>query len=164
MSLIIGIDNGISGGLCAMNQQGQIVELLTMPIQKARKGNEIDVLKIREWIYSDLPDQDITVILEEPGGSKSAKAASSMAGSFHAVRCLVMLLGYRFHRITPQSWQKVMTPGKGDTKAMALTKARELWPQVDFRASDRCKIAHDGLIDAALIAEYGRTFLLRDAV
>jgi hypothetical protein len=55
-------------------------------------------------------------------------------------------------------WQKVMLPGcaKGDTKPAALARARQLWPAESWLASPRCSKPHDGMIDAALIAEYGR--------
>lgn len=50
-----------------------------------------------------------------------------------------------------------MIPGaKGDTKPRALAKALQLWPGETFLASERCRVPHDGMIDAALIAEYGR--------
>lgn len=101
-------------------------------------------------------------MIEEQGGSKSAKAACSMAGSFHALRAVLTIGLYRWHRITPQSWQKAMLPKckAGDTKPRALALAKELWPEESFLASPRCKVPHDGLIDAALIAEYSRRMKL----
>jgi hypothetical protein len=68
------------------------------------------------------------------------------------------MLGFRWHRITPQAWQKHMLPGcpRGETKPMALAKARQLWPDEALQATDRCRVAHSGMVDAALIAEYGR--------
>lgn len=157
--MIVGIDNGVSGGLVAIGPLGHIIAKIVMPIQRARKGNEIDVRAVYQWMVSIQARADITaVIIEEPGGSKSAKAACSMAGSFHALRAVCEIRSYRWHRVTPREWQKVMLPGcaGGDTKPRALAKARQLWPDEDWRASDRCKIAHDGLIDAALIAEFAR--------
>jgi hypothetical protein len=44
----------------------------------------------------------------------------------------------------------------GKTKEYALTKARELWPDETFYATARCSTPHTGIVDAALIAEYGR--------
>jgi len=37
-----------------------------------------------------------------------------------------------------------------------LLKARQLWPDETWLASPRCTKPHDGMIDAALIAEYAR--------
>jgi len=162
--MILGIDNGISGALVFMTDDGQLGPMSVMPIQKSRKGNELNVFAIWEFIrttWEYIDPEELVVTIEEPGGSKSASAAASMSGSFHALRALCQVKGLPIHRITPVSWQKKMIPGKaGDTKALALTKARELWPQESFLASPRCTKPHDGLIDAALIAEFTRLHLL----
>jgi len=156
--IFLGIDNGVSGGIAALSDSSQIIAMLPMPCQRARKGNEIDILAVWKWIDQLDSREKITVVIEEPGGSKSSKAATSMAGSFHALRALCVLKGLRWHRVTPQSWQKDMLPGckAGETKPRALAEARQLWPDEGFLASDRCKVPHDGLIDAALIAEHAR--------
>ena len=155
-----GIDNGVSGAICLISEyDGSLIAMTEMPIVRARKGNEIDIRTLYRWLSETLPNlSDATYIIEEPGGSKSSKAATSMAGSFHAVRALFDVKLLRWHRITPQEWQKALLPGckAGDTKPRALAKARQLWPDESFLASDRCSVAHSGLVDAALISEYGR--------
>jgi hypothetical protein len=157
----LGIDNGISGGMVLLSATPGLspIAMLPMPVKRARKGNEVDLSEIIWWLdKNEIRLSETMTIIEEPGGSKSAKAATSMAGSFHALRALLDIYGVRYERITPQTWQRVMIPGAkgGETKARALEVARRLWPGTDWRASDRCRTPHDGLIDAALIAEYGR--------
>lgn len=155
--IYLGVDNGVSGALAAiLPTNGEIMSMIAMPTQKARKGNEIDVKAVSEWL--DSLQLTPVCIIEEPGGSKSAKAACSMAGSFHCIRSIFELRGYRWHRVTPSQWQKVMLPGckPGDTKPRALSAAKALWPAESFLPTDRCRVPHDGMIDAALIAEYGR--------
>ena len=129
-----------------------------MPTQKARSGDEVDLLTVWQWIESLDSKEKITVVIEEPTGSKSAKAAKSMSGSFHVLRAICVLKGLRWHRITPQSWQKEMLPGcaAGDTKPRAAAAVKALWPDEDFRRTPKCKSADEGLVDAALIAEYAR--------
>lgn len=158
--IYIGVDNGVSGGLAAISHHGSMISTLIMPIQKARKGNEIDPVSVWKWIdYITADDRSkVFVVIEEPGGSKSAKAATSMAGSFHALRTLCALKSIRWDRITPQIWQKAMLPGAkaGDTKPRALEAARRFWPDETWLATDRSSKPHEGIIDAALIAEYAR--------
>jgi hypothetical protein len=151
--IIVGIDNGVSGGLAAIGDD--LLVLLPMPTLQARKGNEIDAAAVDAWLVDVAPR---LVVIEEPGGSKSAKAATSMAGSFHTLRTICVLRKIPYDRITPQAWQKVMLPGckPGDTKRRALEVARRLWPSRDWRATPRCTTPHDGLIDATLIAEWAR--------
>jgi len=159
----IGIDNGISGGIASVGPCGHLVAWLPMPIQSARKGNEVDVVRLLKWIDEVTGGRvkEAIYTIEEPGGSKSAKAAMSMAGSFHSIRAMLEIMGVRWHRVTPQKWQKEMIPGckGGETKPRALAAARQLWPDERWLASERCRTPHDGGIDAALIAEFSRLHL-----
>ncbi len=153
---ICGCDNGISGAITLLSSMGKIIDKMVMPIQRARKGNEIDILEVKRFLRNASPEHFIFV-LEEPGGSKSAKAASSMAGSFHSLRTLAILMGYKFIRTTPQAWQKELLKCKaGDTKAAAKRLCHELWPEEDWRSTQRCTTENDGLHDSALIAEWAR--------
>jgi hypothetical protein len=158
----IGIDNGLTGGLVALSDHpGPPIEMIVMPTRGKTKGNEVDAKEVY-FILSALSgglSGRITVILETPGKhSPGAQALSSMWDSYGAIRGVLESRGIRHHRITPQAWQKKMLPGcaKGDTKPAALAKARQLWPQENWLATPRSTVAHGGLIDAALIAEYGR--------
>lgn len=160
-NVIIGCDNGVSGALATISlHNGAFIDAIPMPIQKARKGNEIDVIEVERWIKNVSAGFHNVhcAILEEPGGSKSAKAATSMAGSFHALRTVLTLAGIRWHRITPQKWQKEMLPGcnSGDTKPRALELAKRLWPDETFLATERSKVPNHNIVDAALLAEYAR--------
>ncbi len=159
----LGVDNGVSGGIALVDAEGVLRFSCSMPIQKTRKGNEINVMELcraidqfhsqsRRW-----GDTNITVVIEEPGGSKSAKAATSMAGAFHATRALVEHMRFKLVRITPQQWQKPMLKCKtGDTKPVALQLASSLWPGADFKRTIACRTADMGIVDAALIAEWAR--------
>ena len=158
--MYVGIDNGISGAVTVLDNAGAIVAWAPMPVQRARKGNEVDVMALTKWLnrLHHPVDESTIYTIEEPGGSKSARAASGMAGSFHAVRAVLTLRGARWDRVTPRAWQKVMLPGcgKGETKARALEAARRLWPDEKWLRTDKCTTPHDGAIDAALIAEWAR--------
>lgn len=45
---------------------------------------------------------------------------------------------------------------KTDTKATSLQAANRLFPGVLFLATERSKVAHDGIVDAVLLAEYAQ--------
>jgi hypothetical protein len=154
----IGIDNGLSGGIVAVQAPGIITKAWTMPTRNKSKGNEVDAEFVASFFDQWMRDE-ITVILETPGKfAKGVQAISSMWDSYGAVRGVLESRGIRHIRITPQAWQKVMLVGckKGDTKPAAYAKARQLWPTETWLPSPRCSNPHDGMIDAALIAEYGR--------
>ena len=68
----------------------------------------------------------------------------------------------------PTQWQKILFEGqtvmykkgkdkhKKDTKKMALAVAKRLWPSETFLATSRSSVAHDGLVDASMLADFGR--------
>jgi len=155
--MIIGIDNGISGGLVAIGPLGHIIAKSTMPT--VNEGiNRIDVVMLKHWIHSLNPNSETVVICESPVGSKSVKAAKSMEASFNSVRAVCLLSGLQFKPVNAGSWQRVII-GKfpaGQSKVYAEKCALVIWPDEDWRASERCKINHSGMIDAGLIAEYWR--------
>jgi hypothetical protein len=161
MSVYIGIDNGVkSGALVALGQCGRFIEAITMPQNKHRSRNEVNIRAVHKWI-SDITNGNLSnaeYVIEEPNNSRTPSTAYSVASSFHSLRGFFDTKFLPFERITPQSWQKAML-GKvpaGKTKEYALNKARELWPDETFYATPRCKTPHQGIVDAALIAEYGR--------
>ena len=162
--IIIGIDNGLNGALVALSDHpGPPINFAVMPTRGKSKGNEVDAAFVWNFIEQFWNRDHLTVILETPGKhSPGAQALCSMWDSYGAIRGVLESRGIRHVRITPQAWQKVMLPGcaKGDTKPAALAKARQLWPGEDWLASPRCSKPHDGMIDAALIAEYGRLLKL----
>lgn len=156
--IYIGIDNGLSGGIVAVESPGEIVASIVMPTRGKSKGNEVNTEAVTEFL-SGLWGNGITVILETPGKfAKGVQAISSMWDSYGAIRGVLESRGIRHHRITPQAWQKVMLVGckTGDTKPAALLRAKQLWPGENWLETPRCKVPHMGLVDAALIAEYGR--------
>jgi len=156
--IYVGIDNGISGAIVLLSKTAGCAPLAMtpMPIQKAKK-NEVDIAIVKAWLWEIGSWDKFTICLEEPSGSKSAQAAASMAASFGALRGAFQWAGIRFHRIGVKKWQREMLgSGVDDTKKAALTKAKEIWPGETWLASPRCKVPHDGMVDAALIAEYAR--------
>lgn len=155
--IYIGIDNGLSGGLVALSDHpGPPVSMIRTPVQTVRGKNEINILAIKDWLQQ-FDHQQISAFIEVPTNARNATVGGSMWGSFQAIRCMLDLRQIRYQRVTPQAWQKKMIPGadKGETKAEAMVAARQLWPSEKF-IPDGCKKPQDGLIDAALIAEYGR--------
>lgn len=66
--------------------------------------------------------------------------------------------------ISPKKWQNemwehcdgVMDGNKVNTKATSANCAMRLFPNMDFRKSERCKKVDDNLIDAILMSEYAK--------
>ena len=163
--LYLGADCGMDGGLITLDQWGQIKNVNVMPTVKPGKGRKID-LRALDALLVNFKHHfgGIMAVLEDPGGhAPSAAGLRSMTYSFAAIETLLVAHDIPHEIVRPLTWQKTfwskpkMPKGeKFDTKAAALSAARRLWPEQDWTPTERATRPHDGLIDAALIAEYGR--------
>lgn len=157
----VGIDNGISGALVAVDGGSRIVAMTGMPVGKTSRGARVDSRTISDWLARLEQDTGArpVVLLEVPGKfSKGILAVASMWDCFGAVRSILEVQGFRHRLVQPREWQAKMLPGcaAGNTKPEALIRAKQLWPDEQWLLSPRCRTPDSGLIDAALIAEFGR--------
>jgi len=157
--LVVGIDNGLTGGMCALCPvSGNVVATAVMPVKKNGKRNEICAAALVDWIICLDLLVDKVVVEESPAHAPSAASLSSMSISFGKMVGAFEVTGFRVERVMVRDWQREMLGKKipqGMTKPLALAYARRRWPDQNWLASARCKTPHDGIIDAALIALYG---------
>ena len=163
MKYYIGIDNGLDGGIAVVDLTSKVIQRRPMPTQKLGKGRVVDAEAILDFITQWQPPH-VTILLEE--ASKHAAGILSLCStwrSFGAIEAVLKCTRHRHHIVRPQQWQKAfwarpkMAKGqKFNTKAAALAAARRLWPDEQWLATKRCTTPHDGMVDAALIAEFGR--------
>lgn len=169
--MIIGIDNGLSGGLVAISRQhGLIIAKTPMPVitrslHRPKKTNEIHAAEVVRWIADVTDYRPCLVVIEEcPEHANRASTMRSMGISYGILIGAITggLTGYRVAVVRSgnslDSWQRAIL-GKvpqGKTKPAALAVASDLWPDEKWLASPKRKTAHDGMVDAALIAEYAR--------
>jgi hypothetical protein len=142
----VGIDPGKSGGVVILTGAGAIFEAWPMP--------ELDELKLlSEWIVTNKAFVAIEDVQPDRGWQiKSAWTFAKHVGQLH-------LLFPKAKLVSPKTWQAKMTKGypSKDPKERALMAASVRWKAMTWLATTRCKNPHDGMIDAALIAEYLRT-------
>ena len=156
--MIVGVDNGLDGGLCAIAQfSGEIIDKISMPCQQRSKKREIDICKIHQWL-SDLNTPFVMAIEEPLAHAKSSQAVRSMAISFGKLLGMAECKGYEVARISVHKWQRDVLGfiPKGMTKIAALNIAERLAPEENWLKNKRCRTPHDGMIDAFLIAHYYR--------
>lgn len=162
--IVIGIDNGLSGGLVALDQHCSIVDMIRMPVKKCPwRGNIISTEVLYTWLRSFLGIR--FVVLEEcPDHANQASTMRSMAFSFGQICTAVELAGLadrlRFVRSgnPMDSWQRITFHGwnatiSGETKRFAAREAARVWPSVSF-VPHKCRTPDTGLLDAALIARH----------
>jgi hypothetical protein len=171
--IYIGIDCGLDGGIVTLDSAGNIIDQRVMPVVAIGKGRKIDLGALDQLLRHAEDDYlggvVATIILEQPGGhAPSAAGLRSMTYSFAVCEAFCVAHGLRYHEVMAQKWQKEfwskpkMPKGgkKFDTKAAALAECKKLWPDNEWRQVGKngklIKNAADGVVDAALIAEYAR--------
>lgn len=162
----IGIDGGLQGGLAAISTIKGVepISVLPMPLERPGGKPQINIRAIVAWVHEVYPKGDCHVWLEKcPHHSMSKAAMRSMAITYGK---LIGLFIARFphmilHRVSAgqelKGWQRILL-GKftaEDSKSKALALARKVWPKVNWPELQSGRVM-DGVIDAALIAEYGR--------
>lgn len=163
---IIGIDPGKNGAIVILSERGEILEKRVMPLIA---NTDLDT-RILQEIFLTYPSSIAFMESVHAIFGSSAKATFSfgyICGSIHAILSCSQI---PFVKVPPKTWQKVIFQGipeikkpaqngqksKIDTKAMSALAAKRLFPTADLRKTNQCKRSHDGIIDALLIAEYGR--------
>ena len=156
--MLVGVDNGLDGGLCAITQfDGSLIDKIAMPCRQQSKKREIDICKIHKWL-SDLNTPFVLAIEEPLAHAKSSQAVRSMAISFGKLLGMAECKDYEVARVSVHKWQKAMLGfiPKGKTKQVALETAQNLEPSENWLKNKRGRVPHDGLVDAFLIAHYYR--------
>jgi hypothetical protein len=154
--VIVGIDNGLAGGLVALSRfDGGIISKIVMPTKTVGKKREIDIRAINEWLLDF--NTPFTLAIEEPlAHAKSSQAVRSMALSYGKLLGMAEAKGYDVFRVSISLWQKTLLGKvpKGMTKKRALQVVTELVPDEDWTKNSRCRVPHDGMVDAYLIGRY----------
>ena len=172
-TLYIGADPGKEGAFSAISDEGKIIQMIPMPINKGT--GEMDVTLVVDFVCDALRayNADKIVFVEEdvhPLYMVSAKSTASLMknkGMIEATFKMMLLYTFGFESafiyIAPKTWQKlvwnhtdkVFEGGKVNTKATSLNAFYRLFPGVSPLKNSRCTKAHDGMVDASLIAYAG---------
>lgn len=166
MKTYIGIDPGLDGGIVEL--RGSQLDKSIMPTISPGKGRKIDLADLKLmatfWKVAIDHDREVHAILENPGGhAPSAAGLRSMTYSFAVAEMLLVAFAIPYTIVRAQTWQREfwkrpqLAKGvKFDNKGAALAAARRIWPAEDWTKSERATKPHDGMVDAALLAEWGR--------
>ncbi len=150
----IGIDNGVTGTIGYVNDDGSEYGIIHIPIKKCldyKKSkisyvNRVDVIKLKEFFNS--LNGFKKVLIEIPlVNPKMFSATISAVRCLEATLIVLEELNISYDFINAKLWQKYFNISK-DTKKMSYDIANRMFPLCkDFNHADR-----DGL----LIAEYMR--------
>jgi hypothetical protein len=165
--LFVGIDPGISGGICVLTESLEIKDLWSVPVIHStnmidRKGLVHIFLQIRARAKRE--GCSIQVFLEQgipfPGQSCISTHTSGKIQGYFEILCDVFKFSLRTPR--PQDWMKRLHLSYG-SKDKAKKKPKpsivyvlRAYPVFDWPMNNKSKLS--GLTDAVCIAEYGARY------
>lgn len=162
--VLLGIDPGLNGGIAVMDDAGNLLHYCKMPIKQERVLTGKKQKKIRRMIdvtsiaaiMAQFEPSNIFIerATARPGQGVVSMFTFGMGYGMILGLCMAMEGAICTDVVTPQKWQGKVLAGLEhieDTKLRALAKFQELYPEIDT--------THDGIVDAVMIAEYGRQML-----
>lgn len=171
----LGIDQGLSGGLCWLTGllDTDVKYTMAMPTRKAvGSGKRPDTKRIKEWLNQLIHAHGLPslVVIErtqamgnrkdgggQSGGKQSPKHTMTQGFNAGIVVGIFELLDLPIEEPTPQMWKQSVLKGFGekDKKAM-FAVCQQRFPSLDLRSSPKAKNPHDGIADAVGLALFGQ--------
>lgn len=164
ISNYLGIDPGLAGGFAVISG-GKILYKMAMPTisfttQENKTKTEID----REGVLSflkNLPEHTHVVIEKQEAFRNQNIVSSCTICKNYGILLMALTVAHLYITEEPPSvWQdhfgisSVKESGGKTTKKQAFQIAQVLYPNEDFRKSEKARKPHDGMVDATLIARY----------
>lgn len=155
----IGIDPGKAGALVCLDKDGKVKWAERMP-----EDNKEIARRINYTFNMRQPRPVVHVILEKAQAMPKNGAVSmfNYGQGFGIIQGILIALDVPHTLVPPARWAKVMHVGTTaqDPKKRSLEAVRRLCPGIAAPLTPRSKNPHEGLVDAYLIAEWGRRYLL----
>ena len=154
--MIIGIDPGISGSICFL-QDGKILEVIEMPTMTDGKKNKRQVNGSQ--IYNEISkritkdkNQDIRIVIEQVSAMPGQGVTSmfNFGQSFGILKGLCSAMQLPMYFVRPAKWKKYFNLINSEKDA-SRTRAIEIFP---YFSSQLSKKKDNNKADAILIASF----------
>jgi hypothetical protein len=161
MKIFIGVDNGLQGGLVAIDEGGRV-------LAKHPGGEYTLKNKKTEYVVNEMASvvmrfkkDDIGLVVVEKAQAYPGQGVCSQlsVGYGHGLWVgILSALGFPVLLVHPKTWQKEILKDmdRTDTKAASILFAQRMSPETDWRGTERSKKMHDGLCDAFCMAIYAK--------
>lgn len=161
--MIAGCDPGKNGGVVVMTDTGKIISMYTLP------HDDIGQLSFRACceLFDGIKREahTLTVFLERAMPmAMGAKHAFNYGMDFRSLELSIVGNKISYVMVEPSKWMKVLHQGTDSRlkpKERSLLAAERLFPEdfVKMPRSPKAGNVHLGIVEAALLAEYGRRSL-----
>ena len=165
MQNVLSVDIGLTGAISLLNGKGELLICEPMPtyeiVVNKKVKNQYDINAIYQLIRRIDADYPITVLSMErlrPIPNQSSQTGFSLGMGQAIFRTLAVVLGIESLEVEPHSWQKEMFKGisydKKTTKVASVQAAKRMFPNFNFKVTERCKKDSPDMTDSALIGAY----------
>lgn len=157
-----GVDPGLSGGVAVVHQDGNLRTKFPMPLRDDRTIDSRQLaLRATAGLHwtSHYPNVFFALVVEKVWAMPGQGVVSMFnfgRATGQAIGALETFIGTRALEVAPQTWQKALWGAAEDPKAAAREYCAKTWPNESFLATARSKKPHQGMVDAACLAAYGR--------
>jgi len=163
--LIIGIDPGISGSICFL-QDGKILDVIEMPTMTEGKKNkkQVNGSQIYNEIFTrinKIEKQEIRIVIEQVSAMPGQGVTSmfNFGQSFGILKGISSAMQLPMYFVRPTKWKKYFNLINSEKDA-SRTRAIEIFP---YFSSQLSKKKDSNKADAILIASfYNETYKIED--
>ncbi len=152
--IIIGIDPGITGGICILENK-KIIEVYDTPTMIDGKKNkrQVNGSQVANIIKEELnKDKEIVVVVEHVNAMPGQGVTSmfNFGQSFGVIKGICSALSLPIYFVRPTKWKKHFNLIKTNKEA-SRTKAIEIYPEISSKLARK---KDSNKADAILIARY----------
>ena len=163
--LIIGIDPGLSGSICFL-ENGKIADVIEMPVMTEGKKNKRQVNGSQTYNeilkrINKIENQDVRVIIEQVSAMPGQGVTSmfNFGQSFGILKGICSAMQLPMYFVRPAKWKKYFNLINSEKDA-SRTRAIEIFP---YFSSQLSKKKDSNKADAILIASfYNETYKIDD--
>ena len=153
MSLICGIDPGLSGAVGFITQAGDFVGVYDMPVLPATTGRrQIDAAELADLLREHAP---VFTMVERvgPRPGEGATGAFSFGHTFGSITAVLAALSLAHDLVQPAVWKRRAGIPPGADKGASIAVCKRLLPGA---SSQLTRAKDDGRAEALLLALHGR--------
>jgi len=159
----VGCDPGLSGGFAVVSGN-RIKYKMAMPTisyttKKGKTKRGIDHAGVLSFLKTLPPHTHVAIEEQQAYRSQDITSSCTICKNY-GILLMALTVAHMYTTEVPSDiWQAhfgivSVKKGKGSTKEQAFHIARRLYPDANFRKSEKSHIVHDGIVDACLIANY----------
>jgi len=144
----IGIDPGKSGAMVALIYSNNKMYYKRVKFNLKEYDNLLMTIKEK---------QDLVVMMERVWSRPNSmiQSAFTFGENFGKIEGMLEVREIKYNLAVPSVWKEYYKLS-GKEKEDSIKKAKELYPGVDLRATDRSKIDSHDVAEALLLANYGK--------